>query len=92
MHYNYSYQLDLPEPIEAVLLHHVDTRRRLYNHVLERVNDADDIPARYEIRGRPPDLTSWWDTLGDVHSKVLQMAASASTTTSLRSRSKRHEL
>ncbi|WP_435099995.1 RNA-guided endonuclease InsQ/TnpB family protein [Halorubrum sp. N11] len=56
-----------------MLLHHVDTCRQLYNHVLYLLNEADDIPARYEVQGRLPDLKTWWDDLGDVHSKVLQM-------------------
>jgi len=73
MQYNYKYQLDPPEPLIERLLHHVDTCRQLYNHVLYLLNEADDIPARYEVQGRLPDLKSWWTDLGNVHSKVLQM-------------------
>jgi putative transposase len=73
MHYNYKYRLDPPDTLTETLLHHVDTCRQLYNHVLYLLNEADDIPARYEVQGRLPDLKSWWDDLGDVHSKVLQM-------------------
>ena len=73
MHYNYKYRLNPPETLEEELLYHVDTCRQLYNHVLHLLNEADDIPARYEVQGRLPDLKSWWDDLGDVHSKVLQM-------------------
>ncbi|WP_135304576.1 RNA-guided endonuclease InsQ/TnpB family protein [Haloarcula amylovorans] len=73
MQYNYKYRLDPPEALTETLLHHVDTCRQLYNHVLSLLNEADDIPARYEVQGRLPDLKSGWDDLGDVHSKVLQM-------------------
>jgi putative transposase len=73
MHYNYKYQLDPSQPLTETLLHHVDTCRQLYNHVLYKLNEADDIPTRYEVQGQLPDLKSWWDDLGDVHSKVLQM-------------------
>jgi len=73
MHYNYKYRLDPSEALTETLLHHVDTCRQLYNHVLYLLDEADDIPARYEVQGRLPDLKSWWNDLGDVHSKVLQM-------------------
>jgi putative transposase len=73
MHYNYKYRLTPSEALEEELLHHVDTCRQLYNHVHHLLNEADDIPARYEVQGRLPDLKTWWDDLGDVHSKVLQM-------------------
>jgi len=73
MHYNYKYRLDPPEALTETLLHHVDTCRQLYNHVLYELNEADEIPARYKIQGTLPDLKSWWDDLNDVHSKVLQM-------------------
>jgi putative transposase len=73
MQYNYKYRLKPSEDISETLLHHVDTCRQLYNHVLYLLNEADDIPARYEVQGRLPDLKTWWDDLGDVHSKVLQM-------------------
>ncbi|SNR48872.1 RNA-guided endonuclease InsQ/TnpB family protein [Halorubrum vacuolatum] len=73
MQYNYKYRLDPPEALTETLLHHVDTCRQLYNHVLYLLNEADDIPARYEVQGQLPDLKTWWDDLGDVHSKVLQM-------------------
>ncbi|WP_158059630.1 RNA-guided endonuclease InsQ/TnpB family protein [Halorussus halophilus] len=73
MQYNYKYRLAPPEALTETLLHHVDTCRQLYNHVLYLLNEADDIPARYDVQGQLPDLKSWWDDLGDVHSKVLQM-------------------
>ncbi|GAA0219079.1 MULTISPECIES: RNA-guided endonuclease InsQ/TnpB family protein [Halobaculum] len=73
MHYNYKYRLDPSDTLTETLLHQVDTCRQLYNHILYLLNEADDIPARYEVQGRLPDLKSWWDDLGDVHSKVLQM-------------------
>jgi putative transposase len=73
MQYNYKYRLNPSEDIGETLLHHVDTCRQLYNHVLYLLNEADDIPARYEVQGRLPNLKTWWDDLGDVHSKVLQM-------------------
>ncbi|OYR40461.1 RNA-guided endonuclease TnpB family protein [Halorubrum sp. Eb13] len=73
MQYNYKYRLDPSEALHQELCYHVDTCRQLYNHVLYLLNDADDIPARYEVQGRLPDLKSWWDDLEDVHSKVLQM-------------------
>ena len=73
MHYNYKDRLDPPEALSETLLHHVDTCRQLYNHVLYKLNEADEIPARYEVQGTLPDLKTWWTDLGDVHSKVLQM-------------------
>ncbi|WP_254525988.1 RNA-guided endonuclease InsQ/TnpB family protein [Natrinema caseinilyticum] len=73
MQYNYKYRLNPPEDIAETLLHHVNTCRQLYNHVLYLLNEGDEIPARYEVQGRLPDLKSWWDDLGDIHSKVLQM-------------------
>jgi putative transposase len=73
MHYNYKYRLDPPEHLTETLLHHVDTCRQLYNHVLYKFNESDDIPARYEVQGTLPDLKSWWGDLTDIHSKVLQM-------------------
>ena len=73
MHYNYKYRLDPPEPITETLLHHVDTCRQLYNHVLYKLNEADEIPARYEVQDMLPDLKTWWDDLTAIHSKVLQM-------------------
>ena len=73
MQYNYKYRLKPSEDISETLLHHVDTCRQLYNHVLYLLNEADDIPARYEVQGRLPDLKTWWTDLGNVHSKVLQM-------------------
>jgi putative transposase len=73
MHYNYKYRLDPSEALTETLLHHVDTCRQLYNHVLHKVNEADEIPARYEVQNTLPDLKEWWDDLTNVHSKVLQM-------------------
>jgi len=73
MHYNYKYRLDPPEALSETLLHHVDTCRQLYNHVLYKLNETDEIPARYKVQGTLPDLKTWWTDLGDVHSKVLQM-------------------
>jgi putative transposase len=73
MQYNYKYRLDPPEALTETLHQHVDTCRQLYNHVLYLLNESKDIPARYEVQGRLPDLKTWWDDLGDVHSKVLQM-------------------
>ena len=73
MQYNYKYRLDPPEALTKTLLYHVDTCRQLYNHVIYKFNEADEIPARYKVQNTLPDLKSWWDDLGDVHSKVLQM-------------------
>ncbi|WP_435092744.1 RNA-guided endonuclease InsQ/TnpB family protein [Halorubrum sp. N11] len=73
MQYNYKYRLNPPEALTETLLSHVDTCRQLYNHVLYKLNEVDEIPARYKVQGQLPDLKTWWDDLGDVHSKVLQM-------------------
>jgi putative transposase len=48
-------------------------RSYLY-HVFYLLNEAEEVPARNKVRGRLPDLKSWWSDLSDVHSKVLQMA------------------
>jgi len=58
MEYNYKYRLNPTEALTERLLHHVDTCRQLYNHVLYKLNEADDIPARYEVQGQLPDLKS----------------------------------
>jgi putative transposase len=71
--YNYKYRLDPPEALSETLLHHFDTCRQLYNHVLYLLNESNDAPDRYEVQGQLPDLKTWWDDLRDVHSKVLQM-------------------
>ena len=73
MYYNYRYRLAPTETLTETLVYHIDTCRQLYNHVLYKLNKEDDIPARYKIQGTLPDLKSWWEDLGDVHSKVLQM-------------------
>ena len=73
MQYNYKYRLNPSEALTETLLQHVDTCRQLYNHVLHLLNEADNIPARYEVQGQLPDLKMWWTDLGNVHSKVLQM-------------------
>ena len=73
MHYSYKYRLDPSEDIAETLLHHVDTCRQLYNHVLYKLNETDEIPARYKIQDTLPDLKEWWNDLNGVHSKVLQM-------------------
>ena len=73
MHYNYKYRLDPPKNLREELSDHVDTCRQLYNHVLYLLNETDEIPTRYDVQGRLPELKEWWDDLGDIHSKVLQM-------------------
>jgi len=73
MHYNYKYRLDPPEALTETIHHHVDTCRQLYNHVLYKLNEVDEIPARYEVQDTLPDLKEWWDDLNGIHSKVLQM-------------------
>ena len=52
MQYGYKYRLNPSETTTETLLHHVDTCRQLYNHVLHLLNKADDIPARYEVQGQ----------------------------------------
>ena len=74
MQYNYKYRLSPPEVLLEELRYHVDICRQLYNHVLYLLNESDDIPSRYEVQGQLPNLKTWWDDLGDIHSKVLQMA------------------
>ena len=73
MQYNYKYRIDPTDAIREELLRHVDICRQLYNHCLFKLNESDEIPARYKIQGTLPDLKSWWGDLRDVHSKVLQM-------------------
>ena len=73
MYYGYKYRLNPPEALTETLLHHVDTCRQLYNHVLYKLNEADEIPARYEVQDTLPTLKEWWGDLTDIHSKVLQM-------------------
>ena len=53
MQYNYKYRLDPPEALTETLLYHVDTCRQLYNHVLYKLNESDDIPARYSGESCP---------------------------------------
>ncbi|WP_136687075.1 RNA-guided endonuclease InsQ/TnpB family protein [Halorhabdus amylolytica] len=73
MHYNYKYRLDPPGALTETRHHHVDTCRQLYNHVLYKLNEGDEIPARYKVQDTLPDLKEWWDDLNGIHSKVLQM-------------------
>lgn len=73
LQYNHRYRLTPTEAICEELLHQIDICRQLYNHVLYKLNESEDIPARYEIQGTLPGLKSWWTDLRDVHSKVLQM-------------------
>ena len=73
MQYNYKYRIAPTDAIREELLRHVDICRQLYNHCLFKLNESDDIPARYKLQGTLPDLKSWWNDLKDVHSKVLQM-------------------
>lgn len=54
MHSDYKHRRDPPEPLTETLLHHVDTRRQLYNHVLYKLTEADEIPARYKTQGTLP--------------------------------------
>ncbi|MFO7926451.1 helix-turn-helix domain-containing protein, partial [Natronomonas sp.] len=60
MQYNYKYRLDPPEALTETLLHHVETCRQLYNHALHLLNEADDIPARYEVQGMSSASLSRW--------------------------------
>jgi len=73
MWYSYKYRLNPSGSLQKELLHHIDTCRQLYNHVLYLLNESNGIPAQYAVQGRLPDLKKWWNELNDIHSKVLQM-------------------
>jgi putative transposase len=71
MYYNYKYRLNPSEATIKKFQYHIDTCRQLYNHVLYRLNETDEIPAQNKVLGTLPDLKSWWNALNDVYAKTL---------------------
>jgi putative transposase len=71
MNYNYRYRLRPSDALQERLAWTVDTCRQVYNHFLHRLNRNDNTSS-YSEQKRLPSLKDWWDTLTDVHSKVLQ--------------------
>ncbi|MDS0243740.1 MULTISPECIES: transposase [unclassified Haloferax] len=74
MNYNYKYRLYPTPSQEDQLAWTLDTCRHVYNHFLNQLNEANEIPSRYDLQGTLPDLKrNEWPELKNVHSKVLQM-------------------
>lgn len=73
MNRSYKYRLYPSEQDKQELEKHLDLCRQVYNHFLEELNEAEDIPSRYELQKQLPELKQEWTELKQVHSKVLQM-------------------
>lgn len=73
MQYNYQYRLAPPKLLPEELRRLVDICSQMYKNDLYLLNDADDIPTRYEVQKRLPDLKTSWGDLLDGHSKALQI-------------------
>jgi putative transposase len=69
---SYKYRLYPSEQDKEELEKHLDLCRQVYNHFLEELNEADEIPSKYEMHGKLPELKQDWEELQQVHSKVLQ--------------------
>lgn len=70
---SYKYRLYPSEQDKEELENHLELCRRVYNHFLEKLNEAGEIPSRYELQKQLPELKEEWTELKQVHSKVLQM-------------------
>lgn len=73
MNRSYKYRLYPSEQDKEGLEKHLDLCRQVYNHFLEELNEAEEIPSRYELQKQLPQLKQDWEELQQVHSKVLQM-------------------
>ena len=73
MNYNYKYRLYPTAEQRERLEWTLDTCRQVYNHFLDRLNRADEVPSEYAQKNTLPDLKREWSALKDVHSKVLQV-------------------
>ncbi|OKY78209.1 MAG: IS605 OrfB-like transposable element containing RNAse H-like and Zn finger domain [Candidatus Methanohalarchaeum thermophilum] len=51
----------------------LDLCRWTYNHFLEKLNECEEVPSRYELQKELPKLKEEKPGLKQVHSKVLQM-------------------
>lgn len=51
----------------------LDLCRWTYNHFLEKLNESEEVPSRYELQKELPKLKEEKPELKQVHSKVLQM-------------------
>ncbi len=49
MNYNYKYRLEPTPSQEDQLAWTLDTCRQVYNHFLSQLNEADEIPSRYDL-------------------------------------------
>jgi len=70
---SYKYRLYPSEQDKEELEKHLDLCRQVYNHFLEELNEAEEIPSRYKLQQQLPELKQEWTELQQVHSKVLQM-------------------
>ncbi|ACV12369.1 transposase, IS605 OrfB family [Halorhabdus utahensis DSM 12940] len=73
MNYNYRYRLYPTDDQREALAWTLDTCRQVYNHFLNRLNEADDVPSEYAQKNTLPDLKREWSDLKQIHSKVLQV-------------------
>lgn len=73
MKLSYKYRLYPSEQDKEELDKHLDLCRQVYNHFLEELNEAEEIPSRYELQKQLLELKQDWEEIQQVHSKVLQM-------------------
>jgi putative transposase len=69
---SHKYRLYPSEQDEKELEKHLELCRRVYNHFLEELNEADEIPSKYEMHTELPELKQEWEEIQQVYSKVLQ--------------------
>jgi putative transposase len=70
---SYKFRLYPSEKDEDELEKHLEVCRQVYNHFLEKLNEADEIPSRYDLQSQLPELKEKREEVSQVHSKVLQM-------------------
>lgn len=73
MNYNYRYRLCPTDDQREALAWTLDICRQVYNHFLNQLNEAADVPSEYAQKNTLPDLKRAWPELKQVHSKVLQV-------------------
>ena len=73
MNRSYKYRLYPSEQDKEELENRLDLCRQVYNHFLEELNKAEEVPSRYELQKQLTELKQEWTELQQVHSKVLQM-------------------
>lgn len=73
MYLSYKYRLYPSTEDREQLRNHLSLCRQTYNYFLEKLNESEEVPSRYDLQKKLPELKREWEGLRDVHSKVLQM-------------------